>query len=142
MRSEANTPIEERYLWFEGKVSPRSIELARPGLPPTRPADTEVLFVGFAYADLPFGKQFDVIFPKGRPQDGIRCECRVIAATQEFSKPFPEIPHGWRTICVVHFAGGIPQLVQQLPTADAWYQNDTSVCICDETTWELLKKAS
>jgi hypothetical protein len=142
MRSEADTPIEQRYLWLEGRVSPASMELIKSGLPATRPSDTEVVFVGFAYADLPFTKQFDVVYPKGRPRDGVRCACRVIAATQQLGKPFPEIPDGWKTICVVHFSGGIPQLVQQLPAVDAWYQNEEWVCICDEATWEHLKKTA
>jgi hypothetical protein len=142
MRSEAKTPIEARYLWFEGKVSPGSMALVSSGLPSTRSADTAILFVGFAYADLPFSKRFDVVFPKDRPHDGVRCESRVIAATQEFGKPFPEIPHGWKTICAVHFPRGIPQIVQQLPTVDTWYQNDAWVCVCDEATWECLKKAA
>jgi hypothetical protein len=140
MRSEADTPIEQRYLWLEGKVSPASMKLVKRGLPPTRLPDTEVVFIGFAYADLPFTKKFDIIFPKGRPQDGIRCECKILAATQQFSKPFTEIPDGWKTICVVHFPGGIPQLVQQLPVVDTWFQNDEWICICDEETWEFLKK--
>jgi hypothetical protein len=141
MQSEADTPIEERWLWLEGKVSPTAMERIQPGLPTTPPPNTEILFVGFAYADLPFSKRFDVVFPRGRPQDGVRCQCKVIAATQQFSKPFPEIPHGWKTICVVHFIGGIPELVQRLPVVDAWYQNKEWVCICDEETWEYLRKA-
>ena len=141
MRSEADTPIEQRYLRLEGKVSPASLELVRHGLPTIGLPDTVVVFVGFAYADLPFTKQFDIVFPKGRPQDGIRCECKILAATQQFSKPFTEIPDGWKTICVAHFPGGIPQLIQQLPVVDTWYQNDEWVCICDEETWESLKKA-
>jgi len=140
MRSEADTPIEKRYLCLEGRVSPASMDLIKPCLPSTRPADTEVVFVGFAYADLPFSKRYDIVFPKGSPRDGVRCECRIIAATQELRKPFPEIPHGWKTICVVHFARGIPELVQKLPMVDAWYQNREWVCICDEVTWEYLKQ--
>jgi hypothetical protein len=142
MRSEDDTPIKERYLWFEGKVSFKSTGLVRAGLPPILPDETEILFVGFAYADLPLGKKFDVIFPKGRPKDGIRCECRIIAATQQFGKPFPGVPHGWKTICLVQFAGGVPPIVQQLPTVDSWYQNDAWVCVCNEATWEYLKSAA
>ena len=140
MQSVADTAIEQRYLWLEGRASSASTERIKAGLPAARPPDTEVLFVGFAYADLPFTKRFDVVFPKGRPQEGIRCECRVIAATQQWGKPFAEIPHGWKTICVIHFAGGIPELVQQLPVVDDWYQNAQWVCMCDEESWEQLKK--
>lgn len=140
MQSEHDTAIEERYLWLEGRVSSASMERIKAGLPATQQPDTETLFVGFAYADLPFTKRFDVVFPKGRPQDGISCECRVVAATQQWGKPFPSIPAGWKTICVIHFAGGIPQLVQRLPVVDRWYQNAEWVCICDKETWEHLKK--
>lgn len=141
MQSEANTPIEERYLWLEGRVSPASMELIRVGLPSTQPSNTEVVFVGFAYADLPFTKRFGVVFPRERPHEGVRCECRILAATQQFSKPLSEVPHGWKTICMVHFPDGIPQLVRELPVVDAWHQNKQWVCICDEETWERLKKA-
>lgn len=114
----------------------------QPALPITRPPDTEIVFVGYAYADLPFTKRFDVVFPKDKPQDGVRCECRVIAATQQFSKPFTEIPHGWKTICMVHFPNGVPQLIQQLPIVDRWFENKLWVCVCDEEVWERLKQAA
>lgn len=87
MRSETDTPVQERFLWFEGKVSRRAMEHIKDGLPADRPPQTELLFVGFAYADLPFGKRFDVVFPRDRPQDGVQCECRIVAATQQWGKP-------------------------------------------------------
>jgi hypothetical protein len=141
MRTEADTPIEQRYLWLEGRASGASMEWIKAGLSETRSPNTEVIFVGFAYADIPFSKRFDIVYPKGRPQDGIRCECRVVAATQQFSKPFPDIPHGWKTICLIHFPGGVPQFVLRLPEVDAWYENEDWICICDEATWEHLKEA-
>ncbi len=112
--------------------------LMKDGLPSDRPPDTEVVFIGFAYADIPFSKQFDVVFPKDKPCDGVRCRCRIIAATQELGKPFPEAPHGWKTICAVHFPEGVPALVRQLPVVGSWYENREWVCICDEETWEHL----
>jgi hypothetical protein len=141
MRSPADTPIEQRYLWLEGKVSPASMSLIQPGLPSMRPSQTEVVFVGFAYADLPFSKRFDVVFPKDKPEDGVRCSCRIVAATQQFAKPFTEVPHGWSTICAIHFPEGVPHLVQQLPVVDGWGRNSEWVCICDEETWEHLRQA-
>lgn len=142
MQSEADTPISQRYLWLEGKASPSSIERLKRGLPSARPSDTEIFFVGAAYADLPFGTQFDVVFPKNRPQDGVYCDCKIIAATQQWAKPFSEVPRGWSTVCVIHFAKGIPQLIQQLPVVDGWYQNKNWVCICEEETWKHLKNAA
>jgi hypothetical protein len=142
MQSEADTPIEQRFLRLEGRASPASMELIKAGLPTSRTPDTEVVFVGFAYADLPFTKRFDVIFPKDRPEEGIPCECRIIAATQQWGQPFPEIPHGWKTICMLRFAGGIPRLVQQLPVVDTWHQDTESVCICDEESWQHLRRTA
>jgi hypothetical protein len=140
MRSETNVPTLERYLWFEGKASPRATEKVKGGLPADLPPHTELLFVGFAYADLPLGRRFSVVFPRDRPQYGVRCECRIIAATQQWGKPLSEVPDGWKTICMVQFPDGIPELVRQLPVVDDWYQNKNWVCVCDETTWECLKR--
>ena len=139
MRSEADTPVEQRYLWLEGKVSPASLDLIKSGLPTERPAHVEALFVGFAYADLPLPKRFDFVFLRGRPQEGVPCECRVTAATQQFGIELPEVPHGWKTICIVHFPTGVPELVRQLPTVDDWYENEPWVCICDDATREHLQ---
>lgn len=139
MRSEADAPIRERSLWLEGKVSSKSLELIKSGLPSTWPPGAEVLFVGFAYADLPLTKQFEVVFPRNKPQEGVRCGCRIIATTQQFGKPFPEVPHGWKTVCVLQFSGDVPEMVQRLPVVDSWYQNKDWVCLCDEATWECLK---
>ena len=140
MRSETNTPVLERYLWFEGKVSPRAMEHAKSGLPADRPPHAELLFVGFAYADLPLGKQFDVVFPKDRPQEGVRCESRIVAATQQWGKPLTEIPDGWKTICLVEFPHGIPEFVRELPVVDDWHKNAKWVCVCDAATWDCLKR--
>ena len=127
-------PIEQRYMWFEGKAS-SSLALVKTGLPPTRHADAEILFAGFSYMDLPINSQFDIVFPKGNPQVGIRCPCKIVAATQQFGKPLDEIPGGWKTICIAHFMEGIPELIKQLPIVDDWYQNQAWVCVCHESTW-------
>jgi hypothetical protein len=139
MRSETDTPVDQRFLWIEGSVSPKSMALIKAGLPEARPCDTAIVFVGFAYADLPVPKQFDVIFPRRNPQDGIHCQSRIIAVTQQFAKPFQEIPHGWKTVCMIQFVGGIPETIRKLPEVDSWFQNDEWACVCGNATWELLK---
>jgi hypothetical protein len=141
MHLEADTPLEQRYLWLEGRLSSARTKTIQSGLPPC-PPNADVFLVGFSYANLPFTKQFDIVFPKNRPQDGVRCTSRVVAATQQMGKPFSQIPHGWKTVCIIQFADGIPQLVKRLPTVDTWYQNDEWVCICDEQAWEALKMAT
>lgn len=138
MRSEIDTPIEQRFLCIEGKVSLASLELIKRSLPSSHLTDTIIVFVGYAYADIPLTKRFEVLFPKGRPKDGIRCECQIIAVTQEFGKSFTDVPHGWKTICVIQFADSIPPMINQLPVVDAWGRNEDYVCLCDEATWKYL----
>jgi hypothetical protein len=142
MRSEENTPLGDRYLAIEGRASARALDLVKPGLPALFPVNATVLFITFAYADLPLGKSFDVVFPRYKPQDGILCKSRIIAATQEVIRPFTEIPHGWKTISLVEFPEGIPEFIRNLPAVDAWYQNRDWVCICRRETWDFLKHCS
>ena len=137
--SESDTPVEERYLWFDGKLSPGVFKAIKSGLPGDIPPRSVVLFVGFSYATLPIGKCFDVVFPMGQPALGVKCRSRIHAVTQQWAKPFDQVPHGWKTICVVEFPDGVPPLVESLPSIDAWYQNEDRVCVCDEVTWERLK---
>lgn len=139
MRTESSVQVEERFLWFEGKVSPEAMGHVRAGLPTVWPPHTEVLFVGFAYADLPLDKRFDAVFPRDRPREGVQCECRIIAATHQWGKPLLEIPHGWKTICVVEFPNGTPELIRQLPVVNGWHQNGDWVCVTNDATWEKLK---
>jgi hypothetical protein len=137
--SESDTPIEQRYLWFDGKLSPKVLKAIRFGLPGDIPPRSAILFVGFSYASLPIGKCFDVVFPKDRPGLGVKCPSRIRAVTQQWGKPFDHVPHGWKTICIVEFPDGVPSLIECLPSIDAWYENRYGVCVCDENTWEQLK---
>jgi hypothetical protein len=137
--SESDTPIEQRYLWFDGKLSPKALKAIRAGLPGDIPPRSVILFVGFSYASLPIGKCFDVVFPKERPALGVKCRSRIHAVTQQMAEPFDHVPHGWKTICVVEFPDGVPSLIDSLPSIDAWYENRDRVCVCDEVTWEHLK---
>ena len=140
MRTEEQTPIEQRFLWIEGKVSPSSVEAIKSGLPTEKPANTEILFIGYAYADLPMGKSFHVIYPRSNPDAGILCESRIIAVTQQWGKPEIGIPHGWKTICFVEFPQGVPDIIETLPTIDAWGEGKDYICLCDEDTWKAIKK--
>jgi hypothetical protein len=131
--------MQEWYLWMEGILSAKARGAIQQGLLDPMPPNSEILFVGFSYADLPLGKEFEIIFPRNRPSLGLICRSRIVSATQEWGQPFSEIPHGWKTIAVVQFPGGIPQLVRELPTVDGWYENEEWVCLCNRETWECLK---
>jgi hypothetical protein len=138
MRSENDTPVEERFLCLEGFVSAKAMAQVSAGLPAPKPAKAEAFFVQFAYADLPIGKEFQVAFLKNKPETFVNCLGKVTAVTQQFGKPFPEVPHGWKTICYIQFPTELPELLKQLPTVDAWYQNTEVVCLSSLETWQAI----
>lgn len=138
MRSENDTPIEERVLCLEGFVSAKAMAQVSAGLPATKPENAEAFFVQFAYADLPIGKEFQVAFLKSKPEAFVNCLSKITAVTQQFGKPFNEVPHGWKTICYIQFPTKSPELLKQLPTVDAWYQNTETVCLSSLETWQAI----
>ncbi len=103
-----------------------------------RPAHCEVLFISFAYADIPLGRTFSIAFPTCAPKSETRTRCVIRAVTQQYAKPFGEVPHGWKTICLVEFPEGIPRVIASLPEVNGWYENRQSVSLCDEDTWRLI----
>jgi hypothetical protein len=138
MQSENDTPVEERLLCLEGFVSAKAMAQVSAGLPSTKPEKAEAFFVQFAYADLPIGKEFQVAFLKSEPETFVNCLSKVAAVTQQFGKPLPEVPHGWKTMCYIQFPTELPELLKQLPTVDAWYQNTETVCLSSLETWQAI----
>jgi hypothetical protein len=138
MRSESDTPIEERFLCLEGFVSAKAMAQVSAGLPATKPENAEAFFVQFSYADLPIGKEFQVAFLKNKPEVFVNCLSKVTAVTQQFGKPFTEVPHGWKTICYIQLPTELPELLKQLPTIDAWHQNTETVYLSSLETWQAI----
>ena len=135
MRPESDVALRERVLVAEGRASPATLVRIAAALPQERSTNCEVLFFSFAYADIPIGRTFSVAFPANAPQLATRTSCQILAVTQQFAKPFDEIPHGWKTICLVKFAEGIPDVIGSLPFVNGRYENPDTVCLCDEATW-------
>ena len=138
MQSEEQTPIEQRYLRLEGLVSESVLVSVVNGLPKDAPANSRVCFVGFSYADLSLPKEFDLIFDLSLPENALPAASRVIAATQQYGKPFAEIPHGWKTICVIEFPGGVPALIERLPVVDAWYESSVALGLCTSSAYASI----
>lgn len=126
---------------LEGWVSPDTLAKIRSGLPAEWPASSRALWASFAYADIPLGREYGIVFPRERPQDGIPCRCRIIAATQQFGRPFEIILRGWKSVCLVDFPEGPCGLLERLPTLDGWSGSPEWLGLCDELTWERLKSA-
>ena len=138
MRPESAVPLVKRVLDIEGRASPTVLSYVRGALPKEWPANCEVLLISFAYADIPIGRTFDVAFPRGAPTSATRTRCVIKAVTQQYAKPFGEIPDGWKTICLVEFPEGIPDVIASLPVVNGWYENQQTVSLCDENTSRLL----
>ena len=62
MRSEDQTPIQERWLWLEGVASKPTVERVSAGLPAAWPPTAKAFFVAYAYAEIPVGRVFNVAF--------------------------------------------------------------------------------
>jgi hypothetical protein len=138
--SQERVPIEQRFLWIDGHVSPIILERILKGLPQRRTDNTATLFVGFAFADIEIGHYFDVIFPKRNPEEGRLCQSRIVAVTQQWGNPFDRVAHGWKTICELEFPDGIPSLIHHLPEVEGWNMNAGRVCISNVATWETIKE--
>lgn len=141
MFSAKNTPVEHRFLWIPGRATAKVIHLLRKGLPQTLPPNTVMLFVSFSFADIPLGTTFNAAFPRNKPDEAVHCTSRIVAVTQQWGKPFDQIPHGWKTVCAVEFPAGIPPLVLALPTIESWYENDAGLCLCELDTVIALSAA-
>jgi hypothetical protein len=138
MRPESDVPLRERVLIVEGRASSTILFHVRGALPKERPGNCEILLISFAYADLPIGRTFANAFPTTSPQSVARARCKILAVTQQFATPFGEVPHGWKTICLVEFPEGIPDVIASLPIVNGWYENQNTVGLCDEETWRLV----
>lgn len=139
MLSEDAVPLNERVLFAEGLASAEVLAAVRTGLLISPSPNGRVLFFDFAYADLALGKKFSFVFPKDRPQEAVATEAVIVAVTQQWGKPFGEIPDGWKTISLVEFPRGVPALVDALPVVDGWYVSDVAVCFANRDALTTLQ---
>ena len=141
MLSEDKVPIAERCFLLEGQVSATSLRLVRKGLPTSWPAATLCVFATYAYAELPLGKTFEFVFPEKHPERGEQTIAVIRAVTQQFGKPFDSVPQGWKTICLLDFPSGVPDIIAGLGHVDAWGVSDQQIVLCSlETAKALLQE--
>ena len=138
MRAEAIVPLAERVLLLEGALSEEAFFQVKRGLPPDAKAE-ECFFSSYAFADLPLPKTFDVVFDYADPVKGEIVPIRIVAVTQQFAKPFDEVPHGWKTICWLGATARQSALLQSLPKVSTWFEASPSVGLCSRDTWEAKK---
>jgi hypothetical protein len=119
-RDVRDVPVVERVLAIEGLVSP--VVLERLLGDRATPADgaTRWFFVSFAYADLPLGSAFDCWW---KPEDAVPALLSTVVVervTQQYGVDLDQIPRGWKTIVLLRFVGGVPDVIDSLDILEAW----------------------
>ncbi len=165
LHQESSVPIAQRFLMLEGKLASSLIEArihqrmpaafaeyhdrltpewqhaiaAYPSLP--LPETCIYFAVSFAYAQLPIGKTFQVLFPARRPEGAVQAPAVLMAIIGEWIPlPMPFVEAGHRSICLFDFPAGVPRMIQQLPEVEQFMQTRTSehVWLTSEETWQHL----
>ena len=142
MLSEDAAPLNQRFLVASGIASAKVLAAVRTGLLIAPSPNGRILLFGFAYADLALRKAFAFVFPRDRPQDAVATEAVIAAVTQQWGKPFDELPHGWKTISLVEFPRGVPAVVDALPVVDGWDDSGVEVCFANRDALTALQVAS
>ena len=77
-----------------------------------RAAGVFFVFVAAQDTDLPFETRFQA-------QTGE--ELDLLAITQQFDKPFDNIPHGWKVILALRSPKGANSILATVPAVEDWY---------------------
>ncbi|BAU53639.1 hypothetical protein [Mucilaginibacter gotjawali] len=82
------------------------------------------LFCSYSEFQIPIGATFNY-FEKGDLKLYLNPEAILVDVTQQFGKPFPAIPTGWKTISKFTFSEkDIIILKNELPVIDSWELSD------------------
>jgi len=165
-KPESSTPIAQRRLVLEGKIRKSKITLLHQRMPDwlaqnnarldtdfhqavtayqqLQLCETMVYFaVSYAYADIPVGKTYDVIFPFNQPESAVRTPSVLVAVIHESAPlPMPIIYSGGRSICLFDFPSGIPLLIQKLRFVKIFIQTplEEDVMLATTETFQYLLK--
>jgi hypothetical protein len=138
MLEETQVDLKYRVLRLSGVVDPEIFPLVRAGLPSECQAE-ECFFVDYSYADLRIPKPFEVIFNLSRPEEAELMPITILAVTQQFSRVFHEIPHGWATICWLGPAANLSTTLKSLPRRKAW--DSPTIGLASSDSWTAIKLA-
>jgi len=136
MRSENDTPVEQRFLMILGRLSGAMIQemddkLLPPGIERIRELgnmtddletaigayysrdkshDTAFL-TSFAYADLPIGKHYDALWSRKAPHEPIEVRATIQHAIFDGTFPSTGLDHGHRHVVFLKLEGCIPDCI-------------------------------
>ena len=139
MRSEDETPIYQRFFMIMGRLAPSLIKelddhVVPDGIRRLRergPLDPAVearlhayvqrdrsrdvaFYTSYAYADIPLGRKYPVIWNKNDPSDCLAVDCELEHALFKGWFPVDAIGHGHPHILFLRFTGDTPNCIPVL----------------------------
>lgn len=88
---------------------------------PVKMTDSSViLLLGFACFSIKPGAKFNFLKIKDHIYE---ISATLEYVTQQYSRPFPEIPLGWKTVVVINIDKG-KEYFNDLPKVEGWYESD------------------
>lgn len=101
-----------------GILTPKIIESL--DIPVKLTNSTVVLFLDFASFSIKPGAKFNFLKIKNHIYE---ISATLEYVTQQYSRPFPEIPLGWKTVVVINIDKG-KEYFNDLPKVEGWYESD------------------
>ena len=109
--------MEKYNLGLAGIVSENSMKLI--DIPIELKENSVIVFLFYS----PYGIKLGSIFNYLKIKDtNYKINASLDYVTQQFNKPFDEIPHGWKTICVFNVNEGL-DVFKKLPIINEWSEN-------------------
>ena len=139
MTDQSHLDAGVRYLTICGRASEEAVKLVRTGLPEVWPDTTICCFLDYANMTVPVGACFDLIFDDFDPTNHVNTAICVQAVTQEFARPFDEISQGWKTITLLDFPQGLPEIVDKIPVVEGWHALDRLFILCNSEDYESVR---
>lgn len=138
--NESEISPELRFLTIQGIARPSAVEIIGSILDDLASPNTVCCFLTFAYADIPFGETYDVLFRRIRRHDFVETRCVLKSATNQFGDHLSCLPYGWKTICVLEFLNGVPKLIKTLPAIADWYESseDSHLCLAKMADYPFI----
>jgi hypothetical protein len=138
---EWRVPVEKRYLSIEGIAEEKVCEELFTGYQSKKGLNIISCFISYSYADLSMGKRFDTLYKDTEPLNFVITPVTVIAATQQLAHETDFVPYGWKTVCMLEFSEGVPEIVRNMPTVSSWFESDLmdNVRLCNQETYQARK---
>ena len=94
-----------------------------------------IIFVDFSDFDIPIGTIF-TIFAENEDGTGSHdINGELVQVTQQFLKPYDEIPRGHKTVCEIKLGEHSVNLLRsKLPLIDSWYDTSKRSLLATTTT--------